>query len=67
MSTKAPSSDLKKLEAELLHEIAGAGDLAGLEQVRVAALGKKGRVSEQMAKLGGMVPEERKAFLLRMR
>lgn len=62
MSTKAPSSDLKKLEAELLQDIGGAEDLAGLEQVRVAALGKKGRVSEQMAKLGGMAPEVRKAF-----
>ncbi len=62
MSTKAPSSDLKKLEAELLRDIAGAGDVARLEAVRVAALGKKGRVSEQMAKLGGMAPEERKAF-----
>ncbi|MHA1574296.1 MAG: phenylalanine--tRNA ligase subunit alpha, partial [Alphaproteobacteria bacterium] len=62
MGPKAPISDLKKLEAELLQDIAGADDLACLEAVRVAALGKKGRVSEQMAKLGGMAPEERKAF-----
>jgi phenylalanyl-tRNA synthetase alpha chain len=53
---------LKTLEAELLQDIAGVGDLAGLEQVRVAALGKKGRVSEQMARIGGMAPEERKSF-----
>ena len=43
------SPELSKLERELLAEIAGAGDLAALEAVRVAALGKKGRVSELMA------------------
>jgi len=53
---------LKKLEAELLKDISGAADLAGLEEVRVAALGKKGRISELMARLGSMAPEERKAF-----
>ncbi len=56
------SSDLSTLEAELLSDISGAGDLAQLEHVRVAALGKKGRVSELMASLGKMPPEARKAF-----
>ena len=45
------SPELSKLEADLLAEIAGAEDLAALESVRVAALGKKGRVSELMGKL----------------
>ncbi len=62
MTSNAHNSDLKKLEAELLTDIANAADLAGLEEVRVAALGKKGRVSELMARLGKMAPEERKAF-----
>jgi phenylalanyl-tRNA synthetase alpha chain len=62
MSTTTSTSDLKKLEAELLTDIAGAADLAGIEEVRVAALGKKGRISQLMAQLGKMAPEERKAF-----
>jgi phenylalanyl-tRNA synthetase alpha chain len=62
MSTTAPPADLKKLEAELLADIAATADLAGLEQVRVAALGKKGRVSELMARLGSMAPEARRDF-----
>ena len=56
------TSELETLKAELLAEIAGARDLAGLEAVRVAALGKKGRIAAQMSKLGSLAPEERKAF-----
>ena len=56
------STDLTKLEAELLAEIAAAGDLAAIEAVRVSALGKKGRVSELMSKLGSLPADERKAF-----
>ena len=37
-------------------------DLGALEEVRVAALGKKGRVSELMQTLGRVPPEERKSF-----
>lgn len=62
MSTTAPPTDLKKLEAELLGEIAATGDLAALDQVRVSAIGKKGRVSQLMQALGKMAPEERKSF-----
>ena len=56
------SPELSKLERELLAEISGAGDLAALEAARVATLGKKGRVSELMSKLGALPPEERKSF-----
>ncbi|WP_072397463.1 phenylalanine--tRNA ligase subunit alpha [Hyphomicrobium sp. CS1GBMeth3] len=56
------TSELETLKAELLAEIANAGDLAAIEAVRVAALGKKGRIAEQMAKLGKLPPDERKAF-----
>jgi phenylalanyl-tRNA synthetase alpha chain len=56
------TTDLTVLESDLLKDIAGASDLAALEHVRVAALGKKGRVSELMSQLGKMAPEQRKAF-----
>ena len=53
-------SNISKLQSDLLAEIAGASDEAALEAVRVAALGKKGSVSELMKTLGAMSPEERK-------
>jgi len=53
-------TDITKLQSDLLAKIAGASDEAALEAVRVAALGKKGSVSELMKTLGGMSPEERK-------
>ena len=56
------STDITALERDLLSEISAAGDLATLEQVRIAALGKRGRVSELMVQLGRMAPDERKAF-----
>jgi phenylalanyl-tRNA synthetase alpha chain len=56
------NADLAALERDVLAEIAAAADLAGLEAVRVAAIGKKGRISELMAQLGKLPPEERKSF-----
>src|SRR5258706_14334645 len=53
-------TDLAKLESEILSQIAGAGDEAALEAVRVAALGKKGSISALWATLGKMSPDERK-------
>jgi phenylalanyl-tRNA synthetase alpha chain len=53
-------SDLNSLEARLLADIAAAGDESALEAVRVAALGRKGSVSELLKTLGAMAPEERK-------
>ncbi|MDR3496038.1 MAG: phenylalanine--tRNA ligase subunit alpha [Ancalomicrobiaceae bacterium] len=55
-------TDIAALETEILAQIAGVADEAALEAVRVAALGKKGSVSEQLKLLGGMSPEERKSF-----
>lgn len=52
--------DLSKLETELLGQIERAGDLRALDEVRVAATGKKGKVSLMMRELGQMAPEERK-------
>ena len=53
-------SDLGKLETEILASVAAAADEAALENVRVAALGKKGSVSALLATLGKMAPDERK-------
>ena len=52
-------TDLKTLEATLLAEIEAAADEPAIEAVRVAALGKKGSVSERLKLLGSMSPEER--------
>jgi len=54
--------DVKALEAEITSTIEGAGDLNALEQVRIDALGKKGRVTSLMKNLGGMTPDEKKIF-----
>jgi phenylalanyl-tRNA synthetase alpha chain len=54
--------ELYSLKSELLHAIAEASDLEKLEEVRIAALGRNGRVSELMQALGSLPPEERKAY-----
>jgi len=51
--------DLSALETSLMAEIAAAGDEAAIEAVRVAALGKKGSISERLKSLGTMSPQER--------
>jgi phenylalanyl-tRNA synthetase alpha chain len=53
---------IASLEKSILAEIGGAGDLRVLEEMRIAALGKKGRVSELMAILANIAPDQRKAF-----
>lgn len=53
---------LETLERETLAQVDAAADEAALEAVRVAALGKKGTISEQMKGLGAMSPDERKNF-----
>ncbi|MCO6049429.1 phenylalanine--tRNA ligase subunit alpha [Mesorhizobium sp. RP14(2022)] len=55
-------ASLDHLEQGLLADIAAAGDEQSLEAVRVAALGKKGSVSEQLKSLGTMSPEQRQAM-----
>ena len=54
--------ELESLQTELLRAIANASDLGALEEVRVAALGRKGRVAELMQKLGALPPDARKDF-----
>ncbi|ADM08978.1 phenylalanyl-tRNA synthetase, alpha subunit [Parvularcula bermudensis HTCC2503] len=55
-----PSDDLDALEHRLMADIDAAPDEAALEAVRVAALGKKGAVSDRLKTLGKMTPDERK-------
>ncbi|MHA1158723.1 MAG: phenylalanine--tRNA ligase subunit alpha [Alphaproteobacteria bacterium] len=54
--------DLEALEGDLVARIAAAGDAQALEAERVAALGKKGRVSDLLKQLGGMTPEQRQVM-----
>src|SRR3954453_56084 len=53
-------TELNTLEPDLLARVEKAPDEAALDGVRVAALGKKGVVSELLKTLGAMTPEERK-------
>ncbi|TGV72906.1 phenylalanine--tRNA ligase subunit alpha, partial [Mesorhizobium sp. M00.F.Ca.ET.149.01.1.1] len=55
----ATAGNLETLEASLMADIAAAADEASIEAVRVAALGKKGSVSEMLKTLGAMSAEER--------
>ena len=56
------ANDLEELSSKAAAEIEGATDARVLEQMRVDLLGKKGRVTELLKQLGGMAPEQRKAF-----
>jgi phenylalanyl-tRNA synthetase alpha chain len=47
------------LRAKYLGAVGQAADEAGLEEVRLAALGKKGEIALRMRELGSMPPEER--------
>ncbi len=51
---------LKQLETQALSAFATAHDLAQLELVRVAMLGRKGRLAELMAKLSGLSSDEKR-------
>ena len=50
---------MQNLRETYLARISGAADQAALEEVRLAALGKKGEISLMMRELGRMTPEER--------
>ncbi|MGI9510330.1 MAG: hypothetical protein ACR2QJ_13405, partial [Geminicoccaceae bacterium] len=52
--------DVDRLEADLLAEIEAAGDLGSLESIRVAELGKKGRITGLTKSLGALPPEVRR-------
>ena len=48
---------MDELRVKYIKAIADAKDEIALEEVRLAALGKKGEVSLQMRELGKMTPE----------
>jgi len=50
---------LNELRGSWLERIAAADGEASLEELRIAALGKKGEIALKMRELGGMSPEER--------
>jgi phenylalanyl-tRNA synthetase alpha chain len=52
--------DIGDLRNEILTRLATAGDARALEDVRVEALGKKGRVTELVKQLGSIPPERRR-------
>jgi phenylalanyl-tRNA synthetase alpha chain len=54
--------ELDSLKRELLDAVASAPDLAKLEDVRIAALGRKGHVAALMQKLGALSADERRAY-----
>ena len=56
------NTDITAIERALIAEIAATADLAAIERVRIAALGKKGRLPELMARLGALPGDQRKAF-----
>lgn len=55
------TDNIAQLKDELTGMVAAAADLDALETARVAALGKKGKITALMKALGGMDPEERKS------
>ncbi len=50
-----------QLRDALLSDVTAADTLQALEDLRVSALGKKGRITDMMKGLGQMAPDERKA------
>jgi phenylalanyl-tRNA synthetase alpha chain len=53
--------DLAGLEAELMAAVAAAADLGALDEARVQALGRKGKLTALMRGLGELGPDARKA------
>ena len=54
------TADTATLRDDILAQLAAAADLKALEEVRVAALGKNGRVTALTKTLGSLPPEQRR-------
>ena len=52
--------DLESTRKQALADIAGASSLRALDEVRVAWLGKKGRLTAELKQLGQLPPESRR-------
>jgi phenylalanyl-tRNA synthetase alpha chain len=55
-------TDIEDLQAQALAQVEASADLQQLDDLRVRYLGKKGEITAQLKSLGGMAPEQRKAF-----
>lgn len=53
-------SSIEALKKEIVETVQAANDMQSLEDVRIQALGKKGKVTDLMKSLGGMDPEQRR-------
>jgi len=53
-------SNIDALRKEIVETVKAANDINALEEVRVSALGKKGKVTGLMQALGQMTPDQRK-------
>ena len=53
-------TDLAQLELDLINAIGSAESVAGLEDIRVAALGKSGSISGLLKGMGALSPDERR-------
>ena len=51
--------DIEALRSEMMASVEQADSLDALEAIRVAELGKKGRITAMMKGLGGLEPDER--------
>lgn len=51
--------DLESLKTEIINQINQAADMKALEEIRVSAMGKKGRMTELMKSLGALPLEEK--------
>ena len=54
--------NIESLKSELLAQINVANDMKVLEEIRVAVLGKKGKITEMMKTLASLSQEEKIAF-----
>lgn len=53
-------ADINYLKEKFLSDISQASDLEQLNEIKIAALGKKGAISEELSKLGKMAADARK-------
>lgn len=56
------SDKIKTIEAEAQADIAAAGDLKALDNLRIRYLGRKGLVAELLGRIGDLPPEEKPKF-----
>ena len=52
--------EIDQLSDDILREIREAGSPEALEAIRIAALGRRGRLTELMRGLGALAPEARR-------